>query len=133
PAVPAHDGELVGERDVHIPENVLVELRQFGNLRGRDLVHPGNDLPVQGGRESGAGRSDTAYHFGNVLDFEGWVPRVDAFRGERQEEILADSGSVRLEQRQEQLLGGPGVGGRLQNDQLARAEARRSLLTGGDH
>src|SRR5947199_351481 len=74
-----------------------------------------------------------AWHFGNVLDFEGWVARVDAFRGERQEEVLADFGSLRLEQRQEQLLGGPGVGGGLQNYQLARAEARGGLLGGGDH
>src|SRR5439155_4266329 len=79
PEVPAHEGKLVGERDVHIPEDVLVELRQLGDLWRRDLVRSGNDLPVQGGREAGAGGSDAAYHFGDVLNLEGWVSRVDAF------------------------------------------------------
>ena len=29
----AHEGELVGQRDVHVPEDVLVELGQLGHHR----------------------------------------------------------------------------------------------------
>ena len=76
-------------------------------------MHPGDDLPVQGGRQAAAGGRDASYHFWDVLDLEGGVPWVDALRGERQKDVLADPGAVRLEQRHEQLFGGPRIGGAL--------------------
>ena len=96
-------------------------------------MNPGNDLSVKGRCEAAAGERDAADDLWNILDLEGGVPRIDTLRGECQEEIVADSGSVLLEERQEQFLGGSGIGGALQDDQVPRADASGGFLGGGDH
>ena len=96
-------------------------------------MHPRHDLPIERRRESSAGGRDAADDLWNVLDPEGWVPRVDALRRKRQEEIATDCGSVLLEQGEEQLLGRPGVCRALQDDQLPWTEVGGRFSGGADH
>src|SRR6266403_3948485 len=73
--IATHDREFVGESDVYVAEDVLVELGQLSYLRGQDLVDSGHDLPVERGCQTAASGRDAADHFGNVLDLELRVPR----------------------------------------------------------
>src|SRR5207249_11046743 len=75
-----HEGELVGQRDVDVPEDVLVELGELGDLRRRDLVDAGDDCAVEGSGEAGAGGRDAADHLGDIPDLEDGVPRIDPLR-----------------------------------------------------
>ena len=128
---PAHERELVGERDVDVAEDVLVQLHELGHLRARDRVHARDDLPVERGRQLGAGGRDAAHDLGNVADLEDRVARIDPLRREGDEEVQADAGAARLEHRQQQLLRAPRVRGALEDDQLARLVAGRRLLGRG--
>src|SRR5437870_9737100 len=64
----AHDRELVGQRDVDVPEHVLIELGELRDLRAGDLDYPAYDLPVEERRHLAAGPGDSTDHLGDLPD-----------------------------------------------------------------
>ena len=47
----AHEGELVRQGDVDVPEDVLVEFGQLGNLGAGNLNDLIDDLTIEEGRQ----------------------------------------------------------------------------------
>jgi hypothetical protein len=114
-----------------VAERVLEELRHLGGLRarhGHDLV---DELAVEGRRELGALRREGRRRPWRVLDGEGGVRRVDALgarrpgrsRGPRGSPVSSSAGRM-------DLLGGAGVRGALEDDDVAAAEMTCDLLGG---
>src|SRR5438552_13512919 len=124
----AHERELVRQRDVDVPEHVLVELGELRDLRAGDLDHLVDDLPVEERRHLAAGPSDSADDLGDLPNREPAVSGVDALRREGEEEALAAPAPTRLEEREKQLLGRARVRRRLQDDQLDGSEPSGYLL-----
>jgi hypothetical protein len=60
------------------------------------------------------------------------IAGIDALRRKAEEEILADRQSALLELRQHQLARGPGIGRRLEHDELPFAQRRRYRFGRGD-
>ena len=129
--LPAHQGELVGERDVDVAEDVLVELGELGDARARDRDDAVDDLAVEHCRQRRALGRETADDLGNVLHGERRVRGVDPLRREGQEAVDARPAAARLEHRGQQLLRRPRIRGRLEDHELGGSEPRGRFLGGG--
>jgi hypothetical protein len=113
------DGQLVDEGDVHVPEGVLEQLDQLGlgrRAHGHDLV---DQRPVE--RLDAAPRRfvDARHHLGRVHEAPAGVAGVDALGRVAEEELPGLEARALLEQRPHQLVGGAGIGRRLEHDQRA--------------
>ncbi len=86
----------------------------------------GKELGQQKTGQLGAARRQAAHDLGRVLDGELLVAGVDPLWREGQVKVLARLQARFLEDGQHKLLGRAGIGGALQDDQLA------GLQAGGD-
>ena len=73
----AHDRELIGERDIHISEDVL---NQFGDSGARDGDDADAELLIEQRSHLRALLGDSADDLGDVDDFEMVIARVDPLR-----------------------------------------------------
>ena len=126
--------QLVDERDVHVPEGVLEQLDQLGlgrRAHGHDLV---DERAVERLDAEPRRLVDARHHLGRVHEAPPGVAGVDAL-GRVPEEELAGPQPRLLEDRPHQLVGGPGVGRRLEDDERAGSqpagEGRRRVLDVG--
>ena len=110
---------LVDQCDVDVPVGVLEQLGHLGLAGAAGRHHLVDDLRVEGGRPLQAAGSHPAHHLGRVPEPVAGVARIDPFRREGQEDVLADQLTVCFEQRSQQLFGGARPGGRLQHHQHA--------------
>jgi hypothetical protein len=119
---------FVGEPDVHHPKGVLED---FDHLGCGGITH--RDDHVDDGREDhtsdlGQCSVDAADHLRGVAKRERPVGWVEALGCEREKEVLPDHETGSFEDRTEHLLGGPGVAGAGEHDELARPLARDQRL-----
>ncbi len=115
-------GELVDQRDVDRAEDVLEQLRELRRLGAGDPHHLLADQPVDLGRALRAGVGQPADDLRRVGDRVIGAPRVDALGRVGEVEVRAGAQARGLEQRQQDLAGGPRVGRRLQDDGLPPRE-----------
>ena len=128
----AHEGELVGQGDVHVAEDVLVELGELRDLGAGDFQDAGDDLTVEERGHLAAHGRNAADNLRDVPDREAAVPRVDPLRRKDEVKVRADPKPLGLEHGEQELLGRPGIGRRLEDDQLGGAEMAGDLLRCGD-
>ena len=128
----ADQRQLVGERDVHRAERVLVQLGGLGHDRARDRDDVVDDLPVEELRPAAALGRHAAHELRRRLDREAVVARVDTLRRVAEEHVLADLRARSLEDRLHDLLGRAGRRRRLEDDELAGVQVRGDRLGGGD-
>jgi hypothetical protein len=114
----AEDGQLVDERDVDRPEDVLEQLGQLGSLEARDLHDVVADLCVQGDRSLHAHRREGSEDLGGVAHRVVGAAGVDTLGGEGHVKVAAGGEPRFLEQGDEALAGGARVRGRLEHDEL---------------
>ena len=126
--VAAHQRELVGEADVDGAERVLEQLDELGGAGAGDLDDLLHDQPVE--RRRGVARRlvDAADDLGDVAGVELRVARIDALGREAQEEVDAGLEALGLEHRLHDLVGGAGIGRRLEDDELTGLEVLGDLL-----
>src|SRR5690606_18713197 len=111
--------ELIRERNVDHPEGVLVDLDELGGLGALDGDDRVEDPLVKRTPYIEASFRDATHHLRGVLRRPDLVARVHSFGRVAEEEVLADSQSLRLEDRQQDLPRRPWVGRTLKDDQLA--------------
>ena len=125
--------ELVDERDVDGAEDVLEEFRELGCFGRRDGVH----VVDRGGVELDGCSSrvgvDAAHDLGHGLRRPVLATGIDALWREGEVEVLAGrEATSRLEDRLHLLSGRAGIGRRLEDDEMSRAETRCDRLGGRD-
>jgi len=112
----ADDGHFVGKGAIDDPEGVLEDLGHLRFLRGGD----GKNWCLENCLVEGLGVFRTgggapAHHFGSVLCLIEEVAGVDPLGGEGKVEVLPHGEALSLEDRLEDLLGGAGPGGGLED------------------
>lgn len=114
--LPCVDGEFVDQGDVDVPEGVLDQLGQLRHL-GRLHRHGRlDDRAVEGVDSGEGGLVHTGDDLGGGLQGPHPVARVDPLRAVAQVEVGArGEPGVLLQDRGDQFLGGPGIGGGLQD------------------
>jgi hypothetical protein len=127
------DGELVHQRDVDVPEGVLQQLGQLGLARARRGHHPLDDIAVEGRDRGPRGVVHPGDDLRCVPQTPDRVGRVDPLRAVAEVEVGPRAQArPSLQDRREDLLGGSGVGRRLQHDAgtsgQVRPEHARSVL-----
>ena len=131
PDVDAHavvdDLELVDQGDVDGAEDVLGQLGGLGGA-GRGDPHGAVDRAVvERLGEVARDLVDAADHLWGVGGAVAGVAGVLALGREGEEELLAAAQPGLLEDAAHELVGGAGVGGRLEHDELARAQRHLDL------
>ncbi len=129
----AHHGELVRQRDVDRAEGVLVELGRLCDRRARHRHHGVHDLRVDRLGAAAALLRHAGHELGGGAHRPGLVAGVDALGRVPEEEVLADLAAVRLEDGEQDLQRGAGIGRGLQDHELAVAELLRHRLGRADH
>ena len=124
----AHQRQLVGERDVHGAEGVLVQLGGLRDHRARHRDHLVHGLAVEQLGAAQALLGDAGHELGGVADRVLLVARVHPLGRVAEEEVLADLLAAALQDRQHDLLGGAGVRRGLEHDELARPQVGRHRL-----
>ena len=122
------DLELVDERDVDRPEDVLEQLAGLGHTGRRHRDHLVHARGIQRHGRLGGRRVDAADDLRDGLGVEVRVARILALGREGEQEVVGARQAGRLEQRQHFLVGRARIGGRLEHDQLALAQARGNRL-----
>jgi hypothetical protein len=125
--------QLVDQADVHRAMDVLQQLGHLGHARGADRHDPVHGQGVKGLADGPAGRRHAADQLGDVARVELRVARILPLGREDQEQVLADREAAALDDRLQDLLGGPRPGGAFQGDQLPAPQVRRHRLGGADH
>ncbi len=121
--------ELVDERDVDRPEDVLEELRELGRLGRRDGVHVLDRRRVERRGRSGRALVDASDDLGDGLRRPVLTPRIDPLGREREVEVLAaGEAASALEDRLHLLARRARIRRRLEDDEVTRAQPRRDLL-----
>ena len=105
PSLSHISAQLVGERDVHGPEGVLVQLGRLGHHRARDGHHRLDDRLVEQLRAPQALVRDAAHELRGGVHVPVAVARVHALGRVAEEEVLTDDGAGALEDRPDDLLG----------------------------
>ncbi len=114
----AEDRQLVDERDVHRPEDVLQQLGELGLLGLGDLHDLVAHLRVELDRAVAAGVGQAADHLGRVAQRPVRAAGIDPLGRERHVEVLPGRQARLLEQRHQALARGAGVGGGLEHHEL---------------
>ncbi len=122
PQAVAQLGELVDQREVDLSVGVLQDLRRLGLASAAGDVDVLGQLPVEVGRPVTTGRGEPADDLRGVVEAEAGVSGVDPLRGEGEVEVDARLQARLLQQLADDPVGGPGVGGRLDDHQLAGAQ-----------
>ena len=130
--VVAEPRHLVGHPDVDGPERVLQELRRLRHAGRGDGVDLTDDDRVERGRGLGGVVRAAADDLRDVVRLELRVAGVDALGREGQQEVLVEPQAALLEHGQQHFVGRARVGGRLQHDELAAAQALLDLPRGGE-
>ena len=86
--------------------------------------------PIERGRRLGGLRVDATHHLGDGARGERRVARVFPFRREGHQHVAGRLQAAGEEAGQQLLFRGARVGGRLQDDQLTRAQVRGHLVGG---
>ncbi len=127
PDVDAHGGEddfhFVDQGDVDGAVDVFQQLGGFGDLGGGDGDDFVDGLLVEGDGDFAGDFVDSADEFWDGLGAGIFSAGVFAFGGEGEEEVCAAEQAAGLEQGENDLAGGAGVGGGFENDQLSGTEA----------
>ena len=131
----AEHAELVDEADVDVSVGVLEDLLHLGHGRARHARHaPLEHRLVDRADELERLLADGAHHLGRVLGLVDEVARIHALGREAQVEALAAlEARPLLQDGQDQLLGGAGVGGGLEHHHAALADVGRYLAGGRLH
>jgi hypothetical protein len=128
----AHERELVRERDVDGAEGVLVQLRRLRHHRARhgdDRVH---DLAVEELCPLAAFVRDACDELRRGLDRVALVAGIDALGRVPEEEVASDLAARLAQDGEDDLLRRSRVRGRLEHDELPRAQVRGDGLGRGD-
>ena len=131
----AEHAELVDEADVDVSVGVLEDLLHLGHGRARHARHAALEHGlVHRADELERLLADGAHHLGRVLRLVDEVAGVHALGREPEVEALAalEARSL-LQDGQDQLLGGAGVGGGLEHHHAAFLEVGRDLARGRLH
>ncbi|GAA3611241.1 hypothetical protein GCM10022199_13880 [Marihabitans asiaticum] len=119
--VVAEAGNLVDQGDLDVAVGVLEQLGRLG-LAGALGADDGVDEAAVEGGGVDAGRLVAADDLGGVVRSEPLVARVDPLGGEGEMEVGAGLQPARLESGTNDLVGGAGIGRRLEDDGLASSE-----------
>ena len=119
----AHERDLVDEADVHAAEGVLEQLHHLRGLGGGDGDDVVDGACVEGARHPGAGRGHAADDLGGVARVVLRVAGIDALGREGEEERLPHRHALPAQDGEDELFRRAGIGGALEDDELARAEA----------
>ena len=129
----AEHRDLVDERDVDRPEDVLEQLRELGDLERRDRHDLVADRAVQRARALEALGRHAADDLRRGAQGVVGAARVDPLGREGEVERARPRLQARLlEQRRQPLARGARVGRRLEHDELALLEHARERGAGGD-
>jgi len=116
------DLHLIDEGDVDGAVDVLEQLRRLGHLRRRDGNGPRDHVAVEGRGGGKTGRCQPPDDLWHVSEAEVPVVRVFPLGGVGQVEVLSRLQPRGFEDLPEVTVGGAGVGGGLENDELPPAK-----------
>ena len=130
PDVDSHRGvdhlEFVDERDIHRPKDIFHELGRFGGAAARHWYDLADDPAIDLCSTLPTGIGQASEHLGDFPERAARIARVFPFRRVRKVEVTAGlQPAATLENRQNDLLGCPRIGRRLQDDKLAGLQVWR--------
>lgn len=128
-----HHFHLIDKTDVDGAIDVFEELGEFGDLGGADRDDFFADTGVKGDAGFQTGWGDTADEFGDVPGGESGVAGIFALGGIDDKEILSDGETTGGDTGDDFFLGGAGVGGAFEANDLAFTQVGEDRLQGLHH
>src|SRR6202008_4796707 len=131
--------QFVDQGDVDASEDVFEQLGHFRGAGSADGNDTSNDLAVERNRRAAAGGIDAADDFGNLRQAVLLVPGIFALRRKGEKEIerhvfvfrTGSDGAAEaalFQNREDKFLGGAGIGGGFEDNQLPADEMRLNGL-----
>ena len=124
------EGELVDERDVHVPEGVLDQLGHLGLARRRHELDLVDERPVEPRGEIAVALGQTPDDLRGLGDVVELAAGVDAFGRVGEREVASRTQTRRLQDRAQDLFGRSRVGGRFEDDERSRLQGLRDGASG---
>jgi hypothetical protein len=122
------DLQLVHERDVDAAVGVLEDLRGLGDARRADGDDALDDRAVERARDARTRGRRPADELRDRARREATVRRILPLGREREEDVAPHREPARLEERADDLVRRPGVGGALEHHELPGPERARRRL-----